>query len=211
MWNYKTSNDQCNKVERFRFHREHLERLIQVHRKIDNKTPLKPRFLIIKPAKIENEKMRLKKIDYENRIIYDRMHSISAKHSPYSMEISKPVYCPAFDKVTFNWVDNMKKLDIVKRNQWLMKRFSSAKSHYPTKNFLKQNDFNRYIERNLSKTNSNPNIHYATFRRFKTNLQNEIFKERMSKRAQSSIGFRKPPEKIMTRSQSAMTLQRSYI
>ena len=211
MWNTKIANEQCNKLERFRFHREHLERLMQVRGKIDNKTPLKPKFLIVKPAKIETERMRLKQIDYENRIIYDRMHSISTKHSPYSIEIARPIYCPAFDKATFNWIDNKKKLDIVKRNQWLMKRFDSARSHYPTKNYLKQNEFNKYLERNLHKNNSNPNLNYVTFRKFKSNLQSEIFKERISKRAKSSIGFRKPPERPLLRSQSAGFLKRQSI
>ena len=193
MWNYKTSNEPLKHATQLRVHKEHLERLIQVKGKLDNKTPLKPNFLVKKPAKILSEKTRLQQIDWENRLIYDRMHSISTKHSPYSMQISKPVYCPAFDKVTFNWVPNRQKYELSQTNKWLYKRFTSAKSHYPIKEYLKQNDFHRYLEKNIQKNNnsSNPNITYSTFRGFKRHLSNAInTKKQPLTRINSSIGIR---------------------
>ena len=73
MWNTKIANEQCNKLERFRFHREHLERLMQVRGKIDNKTlNLLFEYCLDDITKLENEIIKLKTYKCKEKTINEK-------------------------------------------------------------------------------------------------------------------------------------------
>lgn len=176
MWNYVSSNDSCNKLSRFKIHKEHLERLIQAKARIDNKGKKTPQFLRIPILSRMPAKDRKRKIDFENKIILNRMYEIQYKKSPYNFEVLRPADCPAFKASGSEFNKKHKFDEIKKRNQWLCCRFFDAKSYYPTKDFIKQNNYYTYIGKGLHRNHSNPNINFVTFSEFKKNIFNEIHK-----------------------------------
>lgn len=178
MWNYKSVNESCNKLSRFRVHKEHLERLIQARSYIDDNAKKTPEFLKIPPSLRMPAKDNIRKIDYENKILYTRMYSILMKKSPYSASIVRPVPCPAFDFKKCDYNKKYSLYELQKRNQWLCSRFTDAKSFYPTKNFFRQGDFNEYLRKGLQRSCSNPNINFATYAEFKQKLARQIMSAR---------------------------------
>ena len=85
MWNFQINNNKIDSKSRFRIHKQHLERLIQTKTGIDDKGMLTPNFLYYNLSKNKVKKDNIKKINYENSIIYNRMLSIAEKNSPYSL------------------------------------------------------------------------------------------------------------------------------
>jgi len=175
MWNFQINNNKIDSKSRFRIHKQHLERLIQTKTGIDDKGMLTPNFLYYNLSKNKVKKDNIKKINYENSIIYNRMLSIAEKNSPYSLIETHPIYCPAFDKKRFNFDKKVKKIQIEKLNKYYYSRFISVKPYYSTKNILKQNDFYRYLEKGMKRVDLiNPNLSFVSFDKFKNNIAKEI-------------------------------------
>lgn len=174
MWNLKYSNSFCHNKERLWIHKEHLERLIQVREKIDNKHPIDLIFLKVKANKVQNERDSKHKLKYENTILYNRMYSISKRPSYYNSTIYKPFYCPGFDKSKLGWRKKQDKIALDKQNSKLYKRFNNIRSFYPTNLIEQQTDFYQYLERNMSQKEINPNMNYLPYPVFRKNLTKQI-------------------------------------
>ena len=98
MWNnIPPANTNMNKFECLMAHKGHLERLAQARKVINNKKPKTPSFYTKCKRKIGFSKDQELKIEYENRIIFDRMYEIRKKYSPYSAALNIPSKCPAYE------------------------------------------------------------------------------------------------------------------
>ena len=173
MWNnIPPANSNLNKFECFMAHKGHLERLAQIKKVINTKKPITPSFYKknLKNKGINREKEI--KIRYENKIIYDRMHEIRKKFSPYSACLNIPSHCPAYELLAHH---RLKKDSMVeKENNKLYRRFTFAR---PTLNIDKLNkdyQYNKYLEYNISKNKNrvNPNLDFIEFEKFDKKLRN---------------------------------------
>lgn len=170
MWNFVCSNKRCEKFDTFRTHREHIERLYQTKATIDNKPSKTPRFLQVRGKKEEIKRERKVKIDYENKVLYNKMKEIEYNPSPYSVSEVKISDCPAFNRARSGYNMRKKQKDISELNKKLKERFTNTKTCYPTSEILKDHQYNQYLESILSDKRINPYINYATFDQFKKNL-----------------------------------------
>lgn len=173
MWNnIPPANSNLNKFECFMAHKGHLERLAQIKKVINTKKPITPSFYKkgLKNKGINREKE--KKILYENKIIYDRMHEIRKKYSPYSACLNIPSHCPAYELLKYH---RLKKDSVIElENNKLYRRFTFVR---PTLNIDKLNkdyQYNKYLEYNISKNRNrvNPNLDFIEFEKFDKKLRN---------------------------------------
>ena len=109
------------------------------------------------------------------------MLSIAEKKSPYSLDETFPIYCPAFDKKKFCFNKIERNREINKINDLLYKKFLSIKSSYSTKNFLKQYNYKKNIENRIKKVNLNPNLSFVSFNKFRQNVFSELIKIKIKK------------------------------
>ena len=181
MWNCQISNSNVNSFYCFKSHKSHLERLIQAKSKINDKPKPIPYFLSNNISKKRLKKDILEKINNENVMIFNRMLSIAEKKSPYSLDETFPIYCPAFDKKKFCINKIERNREINKINDLLYKKFLSIKSSYSTKNFLKQYNYKKNIENRIKKVNLNPNLSFVSFNKFRQNVFSELIKIKIKK------------------------------
>ena len=169
--NYINSKSQLN------IHKIQLERLLKVTSKINNSSISPPKFIIKKFSKKLKEKEENDKINYENSILFNRMLALVKKPSPYNINISRPIYCPAFDNKNSSYKKSQSIKKIKKNNKFLYNRFLNAKSYYETSKILKQNDFYKYLEGNFKNLYRKiHNLNFCTFEKFKENIKNEMKK-----------------------------------
>ena len=83
-----------------------------------------------------------REINYQNRILYNKMHELSTKPSPYSPCMNIPSRCPAFDRNAIDFKKRKNQRDITNCNQKLRKRFQSTKPTYNTKQMMKESSYN---------------------------------------------------------------------
>lgn len=180
MWNVTNyGNLNMNKFERLMSHKGHLERIACTRKMIDTKRPIIPSFLQSKFYKKRHQYEKNLIVDYQNKVIMDKMIYISKHRSPYSQQENIPKRCPAFEKTIYNKNKYQNFVDI--ENQKLKKRFMSARPHYKSKNLdTEYNDCTKKIEKNISENRNfrNPNINFATPAQFKKNLSHQIYIER---------------------------------
>jgi hypothetical protein len=172
MWNNIThGNTNMNKFERFMEHKGHLERLAQTKKVINTKNPLIPSFISKKMINPGSRMDRKLKINYENHIIYNRMHDISSKKSPYSACMNVPLKCPAYELITHHRLK--KKCVILTENNKLYKRFTLAKPTYTTQQLAKEYEYSKYLQKNISenKNRTNPNLEFVTFSNFNKKIR----------------------------------------
>lgn len=94
------------------------------------------------------------------------------KQSPFCQDISKPSYCPVFDKTNMGWE---KKRNLEKKeNKLLMKRFLNSKSFYLTESFKSQNYFNSYFEKTWVKGQLVQIFTLIPFQHLKRNFINNL-------------------------------------
>jgi hypothetical protein len=178
MWNnIDYTCEKLNSIERFRIHKEHLERLMQAKSMIQNTPPIQPKFIYQRASKKEEKRNELSKISYENKILINRIDSIYRKPSPYSNYLLKPRVCPAFDRGNCSYIHKKKQQDLDKKNKFLYERFYQTKPYYSTKEFVKANKQIRHLQGIRKKNVVNPNLNYTTFEGFKKNFLREILKE----------------------------------
>ena len=124
--------------------------------------------------------------------------------SPYSKYTNIPKYCPALDKLRFNYSKIERDNNIYNENESFFKRFSSKKSIYSTKKFLKQSEYENYLKNNISNSRFLPDIplRLVTFRQFKSNLlkQTKKIREDMKKAVMTRSGFSKKNKIIKSNS-----------
>lgn len=170
MWNITYSSNHMNEWEQYNKHRQHLERLTQTKTMIDNKKPNKPSFLKNRKKKEEMKKERQSKIDYENRVLFNKMAELKVKPSPYTARCLLPTYCPALDRNSMHHNKYMRFKTIKNDNEKLKKRFMSAKPTYLTNKILQEHNY----KCNITKKHKNPNLQFTTFTGFQKNLKIRI-------------------------------------
>lgn len=170
MWRFRRNNLICEEKERLHVHKVHLERLLQTRPHVETKGPDLPYFMKNKLSLKEILRCRAKKINYENFIIFSRLHSVSTKPSPYS-RIYSPLYCPAYDKKKHNFDKKERAKEIYKQNNYYYSRFAKEKPFYSTKALLDLNDYELYIRNNIKRHHlPNPNLEFCTYNTFKQNV-----------------------------------------
>lgn len=174
MWFVDYSNSPCNQFERFNKHKEHLEKLLSIKGKIDNKNPFVPKFFNIKASKNQAEKETKSKLTYSNSILFNNMSKIASKSPPYSLNVSKPKYCPALDKARFNWCAINRKATHDNANREYIRRYINSKTHYSFDQFSNHTEYQNYLHRNIRKKNYNPNLSFVTFFEFKQRVMYEM-------------------------------------
>ena len=180
--NYINSKSQLN------IHKIQLERLLKVTSTLNNSPISLPKFLKKKFSKKLKEKEDNYKINYENSILFNRMLALVKKPSPYNINLSRPIYCPAFDNKNSSYKKSQSIKKIKNNNKFLYNRFLNAKSYYDTSKILKENDFYRYLQGNFNKLYRKiHNLNFCTFERFKENIRNEMKKSDFNKSYNTNI------------------------
>ena len=175
MWNFRKNNLIINDSDNFFVHKVHLERLLHTKTHIKNKGPELPFFIKNKLSLKEALRSKERKRCYENTILFSRLLEIDNSMSNYS-RYNKPVYCPAFDKLRYNFTKKEKAKNTKRQNKVIFTRLLKQKSHYPTNLFLNLNNYINHIRENIKRQrNDNPNINYATFDQFKQNIINKRY------------------------------------
>ena len=173
MWNnIPPANTKMNKFECLMVHKGHLERLAQARKVINTKKPKIPSFLL---KGIRNQgiaKEREMKIQYENRVLFNRMYEISKNFSPYSKNLNIPSHCPAYELLSYH---RLKKNRIIKvENNKLYNRFNFAKPTLTADKLNQEYEYNQYLESNISqnKNRVNPNLAFVDYEKFNKRIKN---------------------------------------
>lgn len=173
MWNLKHLNLRCLQKERLYQHKIHLENLLSAKSNLKTKGPKCPSFLANQISLKDFLSIQAHKLNYDNLVLYKQLKFFSS-FSPYSKDNKKmiPRYCPALDKVRFNFDKIEREREINKENINFFNRFSSRKSKYEKKNYLKKNYYEQYLRDNINRNNlPNPNLEFCTFDQFKNKLR----------------------------------------
>lgn len=184
MWNnIPPANTNMNKFECLMAHKGHLERLAQITKVINTKHPKIPSFLAKGQRNPGMSKEREIKIEYENKIIFDRLYEIRKKYSPYSACVNIPSHCPAYELLSYH---RLKKNKIItKENNKLYKRFTFTRPTLNLDKLNKQYQYNQYLESNISqnKNRLNPNLDFIEFEKFNKRIRsyNSDFKKNIRK------------------------------
>ena len=173
MWNnIPPANTKMNKFECLMVHKGHLERLAQARKVINTKKPKIPSFLL---KGIRNQgiaKEREMKIQYENRVLFNRLYEINKHFSPYSKNLNIPSHCPAYELLSYH---RLKKNRIIKvENNKLYKRFNFAKPTLTADKLNQEYEYNQYLESNISqnKNRVNPNLAFVDYEKFNKRIKN---------------------------------------
>ena len=167
MWNnIPPANTSMNKFECLMTHKGHLERLAQIKKVVNTKKPKVPSFLSKGIRNPGITKERELKIQYENKIIFDRMYEIRKHFSPYSAELNIPSKCPAYELLSYH---RLKKNRVIrKENNKLYKRFTFTKPTLNAEKFNQEYQYYQYLESNISqnKNRVNPNLDFINDTKF---------------------------------------------
>ena len=173
MWNnIPPANTSMNKFECLMTHKGHLERLAQIKKVVNTKKPKVPSFLSKGIRNPGITKERELKIQYENKIIFDRMYEIRKHFSPYSAELNIPSQCPAYELLSYH---RLKKNRVIrKENNKLYKRFTFTKPTLNAEKFNQEYQYYQYLESNISqnKNRVNPNLDFIEFEKFNKRIKN---------------------------------------
>ena len=150
MWNFRKNNLIINDSDNFFVHKVHLERLLHTKTHIKNKGPELPFFIKNKLSLKEALRSKERKRCYENTILFSRLLEIDNSMSNYS-RYNKPVYCPAFDKLRYNFTKKEKAKNTKRQNKVIFTRLLKQKSHYPTNLFLNLNNYINHIRENIKR------------------------------------------------------------
>ena len=182
MWNNIThANTNMNRVERLMEHKGHLERVAQIKKVINTKNPKKPSFISKKMINPGARMERALKIQYENKVIINRMYDIKNKTSPYSPSMNIPSKCPAFELITHHRLK--KNFTIKTENDKLYKRFIFARPTYNIQKLFDEYEYSKYLEKNISqnRNRANPNLDFISFERFNKKIRNRSFYGKIKK------------------------------
>ena len=172
MWNnIPPANTSMNKFECLMAHKGHLERLAQITKVINTKKPKVPSFLLKGQRNPGITREREIKIQYENKIIFDRMYEIQKKNSPYSACVNIPSHCPAYELLSYH---RLKKNNIIiKENNKLYKRFTFTRPTLNVDKLNKEYQYKQYLESNISqnKNIANPNLDFIEFEKFNKRIK----------------------------------------
>ena len=173
MWNnIPPANTNMNKFECLMMHKGHLERLAQARKVINTKKPKTPSFYLKGFKNVGIRKERALKIQYENKVLFDRMCEITKKYSPYSACLNIPSQCPAYELLSYH---RLKKNNVLTtENKKLYKRFTFTRPTLNTDRLNKEYQYNKYLENNISqnKNRVNPNLDFIEFSKFNKRIRN---------------------------------------
>jgi len=204
MWNLINNNYICNEKDILRSHKIHLENLLNKKSCLNNKGPEIPYFLKNKLSLRELIRSNQSRINNDNHIMYKKLMYMAHNPSPYSKYTNIPKYCPALDKQRFNYSKIERDNNIYNENESFFKRFSSKKSIYSNKKFLKQSEYENYLKSIISNSRFLPDIplRLVTFRKFKSNLlkQTKKIRDKMKKASRTRDGFTKQNKLIKSNS-----------
>ena len=172
MWNkIPPANTNMNKFESLMNYKGYLERLAQATNVINTQ---KPKISSIFKKRIKSPNFKCErdlKIQYENRVIFNKLYDISSKYSPYSACLNSPTKCPAYELLSYHRLKKEKIID--KENYKLYKRFAFAKPTLNLDSLDQDYYYKQYLENNISKNKNwlNPNLDFIEFKRFNTRLK----------------------------------------
>ena len=96
MWNMVFANKTCNEFNRFKEHRDFLEKLSQTRHAIDTSAPIKPKFFANGAKKKVMKRETEREIDYQNRILYYSNINIEKinglKDSKFALNFTMPKF-----------------------------------------------------------------------------------------------------------------------
>ena len=173
MWNnIPPANTNMNKFECLMVHKGHLERLAQARKVVNTKKPKTPSFYLKGYKNVGIRKERALKIQYENKVLFERMCEITKKYSPYSACLNIPSHCPAYELLSYHRLKKNNAINI--ENNKLYKRFTFARPTLNTEKLNKEYQYNKYLENNISqnKNRVNPNLDFIEFGKFNKRIRN---------------------------------------
>ena len=212
MWNTKYSNRIVNFHNKIREQRLHLERLVTIKPMIDISEPYKPSFLKNHLKKKEEEEEKQTTIDYENRLLTQKIIETALKPGYYNPVILSPKIYPAFQKEKHFYAKAKEQYDINKSNQRLYMRINTLKGSYDTKGLIKKSKMDEYYRDNISKSKSiqEPSLYFETSDEFKRKLEiklaNELLMEQFRpKTSKASLSDRKKNKNTTTTTNNMQT------
>ena len=175
MWSLLNNNIYCAEKEQLKVNQIHFEKLLCTKSKINNKGIKTPFFLKNKSYLRELARTRAAKINAINNLMNRKLKLVARTPSRYSREINTPKYCPAFDKLRFNFDRIERDRKIKSENFSFYSRFKERKPTYSTKNFLKKSEYEKHIRNNIARSTELQrfSLKLCTFKEFKTNLMKE--------------------------------------
>ena len=152
MWSLLNNNIYCAEKEQLKVNQIHFEKLLCTKSKINNKGIKTPFFLKNKSYIRELARTRAAKINAINNLMNRKLKLVARTPSRYSREINTPKYCPAFDKLRFNFDRIERDRKIKSENLSFYSRFKERKPTYSTKNFLKKSEYEKHIRSNIARS-----------------------------------------------------------
>lgn len=132
MWNVQYSNRICNNQAKIREQIRHLESLISSKHIIDDTTPFKPEFLLLKASNSKRNEIQKCKIKEENKKHIETLKTIQHKSSIYNQRLLSPKSYPAFNKNTkfYNYDKKVKERKIKSENIVMKKRLKTITGEF---------------------------------------------------------------------------------
>ena len=151
MWNLQSSNKLC--ADRFTTlsQQKHLNNINNVKPSINNTSPEIPTFLRSRAKQEKIKEVRAAKIQYENRVLLDKMMEIERKKTQLNPEeIAKKTFRPTKSLNTTKRIRELKKIN--DENRSFLRRLQSAHSVYSVDKWVeddrKHNEFKKNISQN---------------------------------------------------------------
>ena len=124
MWNVTYTNPKLNKRIRLMEYKSHLARIAAAKTMINDS---QPEFFKKRPVSVRPNRERKRKIDLENKLMYNKILKLSIQPSRYNITLNKPIhFFPSFNSTKYNKLRKEKDIEI--ENKKLIKRFNTAKS-----------------------------------------------------------------------------------
>ena len=124
MWNVTYTNLKLNKRLRLMEHKGHLARIAAAKTMINDS---QPEFFKKRPVSVRPNHELKRKIDLENKLMYNKILKLSIQPSRYNITLNKPIhFFPSFNSTKYNKLRKEKDIEI--ENKKLIKRFNTAKS-----------------------------------------------------------------------------------
>ena len=175
MWRLLNNNIYCAEMELLKTNQIHFEKLLCAKSKINTRAKKTPFFLINKSYLRELARTRNAEINSINNLMTKKFKFVKRNPSLYSREINTPKYCPAFDKLRFNFSKIERERQIYLENLSFYNRFKDRKPAYSTKNLLKKSEYEKHLRKNIARSTELQkfSLNLCTFRQFKENLMKD--------------------------------------
>jgi len=154
MWNLVSSNKLCSDRLTALQHQKHMNNIIHVKPSINNSSPDIPSFLRSRAKQEKIKETRAAVIQYENRVLLDKMMDIERKKTNLNPEvIAKKSFHPTKTLNTNKRVRELRKIN--DENRAMLRRLQSAHSVYSIDKWIeddrKNNDLKKMIRQNAKR------------------------------------------------------------